>query len=355
MILQIVAGRLRWIAGRKLICAGFAVAIALGALHSTSLGASETSSSCEARIETREIGKFSVDPIDEASGLALAPDGEHFFVTNDSGDLPRFFRTKLDGSSIEDFRIHEIVAGAQKSWKPFDAEELNVGSCPKELGGDCLVIADIGDNRDRRKFVELVFIRLSDIPAPLSVTTKNSKPISVPVSKKLRLVYPDGPRNAEAFAVLNSRFGVIVSKQQDRKSRATRPAGVYVVDFETAKIAHVAELDVPAWVKDQGLAALVTGLSVAERTSRSVRMVLLTYRDAIELSFETNIMSSVTWPPRPWSVKARSVFKIDPLEQQEAITFDKKGTGFYYTTEQPLTILGFKSASIRWAEKMTCR
>jgi hypothetical protein len=127
------------------------------------------------------------------------------------------------------------------------------------------------------------------------------------------------------------------------------------VDFESAKIAHVGELDVPAWVKDQGLAALVTGLAVAEKSSRSVRMVLLTYRDAIELTFDTDIMGSNAWPPRPWSVKSRSVLKIDPLEQQEAIAFDKKGTGFYYTTEQPLTILGFKTAGIRWAEKMTCR
>jgi hypothetical protein len=340
---------LQLVSGRQLLCIGFGVAIALSGVHSPLSAAPETSTSCETRVKTREIGKFPTDPIDEASGLALAPDGQHFFVTNDSGDLPRFFRTKLDGTAVEEFRMHEIIDGKQKPWKPFDVEDLSVGPCPGKQLGDCLVLADIGDNRDRRKFVELVFIRLVDIPASAE------RPKSVLISKRLRLNYPDGPRNAEAFSVLSSRYGVIVSKQQDRKSRATKPAGLYVVDFETAKIGFVGQIDVPTWVKDQGLAALVTGMSVAEKTARSVRMLILTYRDAIDLVFETDLLSTPVWPPRPWSVKSRSVLKIDPLEQQEAIAFDKNGTGFYYTTEQPLAMLGFKSAGVRWAEKMTCR
>ncbi len=317
--------------------------------------ADAATTSCETRLETREIGKFTTNPVDEASGLALSPDGRNFYVTNDSGDDSRFYRTRLDGGGLEEFRVFERINGKLKMWKAFDIEDLSVGPCPKPISGDCVALADIGDNRDRRKNIELAFIRLGDLPSPPSRSALRISNFDVTISRKLRLKYTDGPRNAEAFGILNSRFGVIVTKPQDRKSRATKPAGLYVVDFELSKIARVGELDVPLWLKDQGLASLVTGLSIGESSANSVRLVLLTYRDAIELVFETDILTNSSWPPRAWSVRSRTVLKIDALEQQEAIAFDEARTGFYYTSEQPFAVLGVKSASIRWAEKMSCR
>lgn len=303
-----------------------------------------TPTTCETKISTQEVGRFATNPIDEASGLALAPDGQHFFVTNDSGDKPRFFRTKLDGSNVEEFRVTENG----RPWKNFDVEELSVGPCPKGLSGDCLALADIGDNRDRRRQVELAFIPLARL---------TSSPVAI--AKKLAFKYPDGPRNAEAFAMLSARYGLIVTKEQDRRSRATKPAGVYIVDFETSFVAKVGEWDVPTWVRDQGLSALVTGLSVAPASVPGrLRILLLTYRDAIELVVETDILSAAQWPPRPWSVLSRAILKIDPLDQQEAVTYNASGTGFYYTSEAPfamLGILGTVTAPIRFAESVVCR
>lgn len=311
---------------------------------------------CETTVQTHDVGQFSADWIDEASGLALAPDGQHFFVTNDSGDLPRFFRTQLDGTGIEDFRLEETKGRTKKPWKPFDVEDIATGPCPVPLTGDCVVIADIGDNRDRRKNIELGFVRLEDLPK--TATRRSNQSVAVTLAKKLKLKYPypDGPRNAEAFAVLNARYGLIVTKEQDRKLRATQAAGVYVVDFTTENVARVGTWDVPTWVKDQGLASLVTGMSVAPAMSSAgaLRVLLLTYRDVIEVVAETDILTSTKWPPRPWSVRSRTILKVDPLTQQEAITFDKNATGFYYTTEVPFAVLGSKSAPIRRVEKMTC-
>ncbi len=320
-------------------------------------GASQVSMQvCEATLTTKETGRFPVDPIDEASGLALSATGSHFFVTNDSGDLPRFFRTRLDGTAVEDFRMKEMRDGKLKAWKPFDVEELALGPCPKGLNGDCVVLADIGDNRDRRKGVELGFFRVEDLPNPPTGAVRSPlAPVDVTLAKKIRFTYPDGPRNAEAFAVLSPRYGVIVTKQQDRKSRASQPAGVYVVDFETSLVEKVATWDVPSWVRDQGLGGLVTGMSVFRSPHGSgFRFVLLTYRDVIEVNVTSDLLVKTTWPPRPWSISSRSIFKVDVLEQQEAISFDKSGAGFYYTTEAPLAILGFKYAAIRYVEKMAC-
>lgn len=328
-----------------LIAFGFFMADARGAAVPQ-----ETIVTCETKLATRDSGRLSTSPIDEASGIALSPDGQNFFLINDSGDRPRFFRTKLDGSNIEEFRVKESAANGGKAWNPRDPEEIAIGPCPKGLSGDCIVLADIGDNRDNRKSFQLNFVRLDSLPVG-----EQGNPVTI--EKKLILKYPDGPRNAEAFAVLNSRFGVIVSKEQSRKTREAKPAGVYVVDFETSVVAKVGEWDVPAWVKDQGLSGLVTSMSLAPASTGagSIRLLLLTYRDALELTVSTDILNSNAWPPRPWSIRSRSIFKIDPLEQQEAITYDKKASGFYYTTEAPLAILGAKYALIRQVENMTCR
>lgn len=310
---------------------------------------------CEGRVETREVGKFSVDPIDEASGLALSSDGSHFFVHNDSGDSARFFRTRLDGSSIEEF--------AFKGFKPIDAEDISVGPCPEGLSGDCVALADIGDNRARRKEVTIGFFRIEDLPkAPASGGRGRLAAVEIPLAKKIKFSYPEGPRNAEAFGILNSRFGVVVTKRQETKSRATMAADVYVIDFKKERAAKVAEWDVPTWVKDQGLGALVTGLSMAPSSvgpgaslGGSVRLLLLTYRDAIEITASTDILTATAWPPQPWVLTSRSVLKLDFLEQQEALTYDSKGTGFYYTSEAPLALLGDKTAPIRYVEKIVCQ
>lgn len=328
---------LQLVVGRRRLLFNFAFVCCLLTHDFTKATAAESIATCETTVQTREVGGFATNPIDEASGLALAPDGNHFFVTNDSGDKPRFFRTALDGSAIEDIRM--------KAWKPFDVEELSVGSCPRDVGGDCLAVADIGDNRDRRRNVEIAFIKISDLKEHVT---------EVSLAKKIKFSYPEGARNAEAFAILNSRFGLIVSKEQDRRSRATKPAQAYIVDFDQARTWRVATWDVPTWVRDQGLSALVTGLSIHISPAGKIRVLLLTYRDVIELAVETDILTSTTWPPRPWSVTARTIYKIDPLEQQEAIAFDKTGDGFYYTSEAPLALLGAKRAPIRRVEKLTC-
>ncbi len=336
--------RLHIISGLQIGLGAFGFCVAFGA---GAAALQESVSTCETKAGSIEVGRLSTSLIDEASGIAMSPDGQSFFLINDSGDKPRFFRTRLDGSNIEEFRVKESAENGGGNWKPRDPEEIVVGPCPKGLVGDCVVLADIGDNRDNRKSVQLNFVRLDELANPVTIR------------RKIIFKYPDGPRNAEAFAVVNSRYGVIVSKEQSHKSRESKPAGVYIVDFETGLVARVAEWDVPGWVRDKGLSGLVTSMSVASSGASvgagSLRILLLTYRDAIELRVDTDILTSPVWPPRPWSVRSRTILKIDPLEQQEAITYDKTATGFYYTTESPLAILGVKYAAIRRVESMTCR
>lgn len=311
-----------------------------------SLPAQGVSSSCEYHAASREIGQMPAQYIDEASGLVSLGGGK-FFVINDSGDVPRFFRidVKQVPAKVEEFRI--------TGWKPFDLEDLAIGPCPSPLEGDCLALADIGDNRESRTSVSIGFFELTSLPA--EVPTDVKRPISLKPAKIVRLNYPaKASFNAEAFAVLDRDVGLIVTKSQSRKSREAQPAKVFEVDILKKEMREVGRWDVPEWVKDRGLAGLVTGMSVhpSERGQTERRVLLLTYQRAVELNIDMTKVQDAKGP-NYWNVVSRRVLGLDYLEQQEAIAYNKDN-GFFYTTELPLKFLGSKTAPIRFVEKVKC-
>jgi hypothetical protein len=111
----------------------------------------------------------------EASGVAVGRSG--LWTINDSG-APVLFR--LDATS-QAARI--TVAGAVVD----DWEDLAVGQCP---AGNCLYIADIGDNnRSRRQ------ITIYRIPEPAAGSASQT-------TESFHLTYPDQPHDAEALVVL---------------------------------------------------------------------------------------------------------------------------------------------------------
>ena len=81
----------------------------------------------------------------------------------------------------------------------------------------------------------------------------------------------------------------------------------------------------------------------------SRRLLLLTYRDVLEIT--------VLKPPvitSAWSVDSHRLIHVDVLNQQESITYDENGDGFYYTTEASFPALTMATAPIRKAEPVTC-
>lgn len=280
--------------------------------------------------------------IDEASGLVSLGDCR-FFVINDSGDVPRFFRidVKQLPAKVEDFRI--------VGWKPFDLEDLAIGPCPSPMEGECLALADIGDNRESRTSISIGFFTLE------SLAPTGKKPISVKPGKVIQLKYPGKSSfNAEAFAILDRDVAVIITKSQSHKSREAEAARVFEIDLLKTEMREAGRWDVPGWVKDRGLAGLVTGMSVhsSERGNKERRILLLTYQKAIELNVN---MTKVEDPKalNYWNIVSRRVLGLDYLEQQEAIAYNKDN-GFFYTTELPLKFLGSKTAPIRFVEKVKC-
>lgn len=126
----------------------------------------------------------------EASGIAVSGrDQGMLWTLNDSGE-PQLFGFDASGKST---RI--IVTGGElRDW-----EDLTLAKCPS---GDCLYIADIGDNRGSRK--RITIYRVPE-PARGSAATATAE--------VFHASYPDHPHDAEAFIVTAQDQWFIVTKE----------------------------------------------------------------------------------------------------------------------------------------------
>lgn len=128
----------------------------------------------------------------EASGVAVSRRYPGVVWThNDSGGAPEIFAVNPAGVLQGRVRID----GAENR----DWEDMALGPCPS---GECLYLADIGDNQARRADVEIY--RVPE-PGPDAVRTGPAE--------RFRVRYPDGPRDAEALFAVPSGDLFIISKE----------------------------------------------------------------------------------------------------------------------------------------------
>jgi hypothetical protein len=127
----------------------------------------------------------------EASGVAASRKLPGVLWShNDSGE-PVLSAVRADGANVG--RLWVALAAVE------DWEDIAVGPCGS---GSCLYVADIGDNNARRGSVTVY-----RAPEPDSAGEARSRR-----TESMRLIYPDGPRDAEALTVLPNSSLFIVSK-----------------------------------------------------------------------------------------------------------------------------------------------
>jgi hypothetical protein len=160
---------------------------------------------------------MSVNELPEASGVAVSRTTPgQLWLHNDSGQ-PALFAVALDGTPRGRVRVYG--AGVR------DWEDIDVGPCPQ---GSCIYIGDIGDNNAKRRDVVIYRVAEPDAGAGTSAP-----------SESMRLTYPDGPKDAEAFFVLPNGNLFIITKGE------RGPAALYRVPDEfrngaTAQLQRVA-------------------------------------------------------------------------------------------------------------------
>lgn len=146
-----------------------------------------------------EWTRLGVLPIEEASGVAVSR--QHpgiLWVHNDSGDEPRLYAVRHDGTLVATYQ----VLGA----RAVDWEDIALGPCPWNLARTCLAIGDIGDNGEERTRVILYFVEEPD-PATPGDSLRRVGP-----ARSVRVRYADRPHDAEALLVAPSGDLSIVTK-----------------------------------------------------------------------------------------------------------------------------------------------
>ncbi|MFQ5530131.1 MAG: hypothetical protein ACE5FP_07235 [Gemmatimonadota bacterium] len=160
----------------------------------------------------------------EASGIARDPRRDDlFWAHNDSGNDPELYAMDLNGNVLD---VVPVVGATDR-----DLEDIAIGPCP---GGNCLYLADIGDNLAVHPTVMVHRLPLPSLPNSSGADEIETPPIAPDAS--WRLVYEDGARDAESLVVDPERLElVVVSKGRngeivlyavplaDLQSRATEP------------------------------------------------------------------------------------------------------------------------------------
>jgi hypothetical protein len=142
-----------------------------------------------------------VNDLPEASGLAIGRrNPQVIWSHNDSGHEAVLFALDPAGAVLGRVRV---------PIRTRDWEDVSAARCP---AGDCLYIADIGDNGLAREKIPIY--RVPE-PAPRDAETARPEVFSA--------VYADGRHNAEAMFVVGERLFVITRDREGGVYRSTTP------------------------------------------------------------------------------------------------------------------------------------
>lgn len=157
----------------------------------------------------RLTGAFHNIRLRESSGVAVSRSHRGILWShNDSGDGPFIYATDTAGADHGALRVPNASA--------IDWEDMALGPCPRGPG-DCLYLADTGDNNERRPTVTVYAV-----PEPAPPTgPPDTLQVTAP-AEALQLRYPGGPADVEAIYVTRARELYLVTKGRTGAIRLLR-------------------------------------------------------------------------------------------------------------------------------------
>ena len=259
-----------------------------------------------------------LDPdVSEISGMTRSQrEDTLFWAVNDSHNPNRIYALS-DGGRV---RAAYTVDGVPNT----DWEDLTSYT---HDGRSYLVIADTGDNGGLRQYIELIAIEEPEIAAGTYRGT-------VKPAWRMRIRWPDGPRDCEAVAIDAARGEVLLL------SKKRVPAQLFRVPLEPTKGRETRlaqQIAVAGTIPQPDPQELQThpqsGRYRAHVTSMALSpdgrtLVVLTYRDAYRFDRAANETWGAAFSRQP------EALGMPPLIQAESVTFSADGRAIYVTSEK---------------------
>ena len=190
-----------------------------------------------------------------------------------------------------------------------------------------MFIGDIGDNRARKDYVEIIIV------PELEQYGTFVKPL-----KRVKIRYPDGPHNAEGMAVYPNGDIYIITKEENLRELEAYPAKIYKLpaqtwQYEANKIKtvdYIGEIDLE--IINPAATAYGQVVSAFDIAPDGKSFIVLTYENAIEFNID---LSNQLIKPTSQLEKGKDykVIELRSLPQQESITYLPSGQSFLYNTE----------------------
>ena len=259
-----------------------------------------------------------LDPdVSEISGMARSQRRDDLlWVVNDSHNPNRIYALGMNGRVLAGF----TVQGAQNlDWEDLTSFELD--------GKPYLAIADTGDNGGLRPHVELIVLEEPEVRAGAYRDT-------IRPAWRMRIRWPDGPRDCEAVVVDAPRGEVLLM------SKKRVPAQLFRVPLMATRGRRsllAQQIGVAGTIPQPDRGELDThpqsGRYRAHVTSMALSpdgrdLVVLTYRDAYRFERRGD---------EPWATvlqRAPRALGMPPLIQAESITFSRDGRAVFVTSEK---------------------
>lgn len=289
-----------------------------------------------AQFVSTRVGELRDANLREASGLAVSRRSPQLlWAHNDSGWGPILYAVGPKGQGRGRVKVLET---SDEDWEDMASFELD--------GKPYLLVADVGDNRAKRRMVWLHVIEEPELDGPMT---------EVKPAWSIAVRYPDGPADCEAVAVdTDRREALLLTKRQ-------KPPRLYRVSIDdgrvggrhaplrtaelVAEVSNIPPPDSTDLVEDPLFGAWRSQPTSMDMSADGRQIVVLTYRHAYLYRRATGQSWSEAFAIAP------EIVLLPRMRQPEAIAFGSDASTIFVTTEKKPSPLFKLTADIKGGKK----